>query len=293
MFLAWWLVPITLLALWVRYLPAHDWLGTTLLILLIFTTIHFGRHTYTLARDSLQAPNESEERDHDRDIARSQALKASPSLSQVKEGYSDRGFLIGALRELRTLRVADLTACLTIALVVISYSAFVLSPGDSWTIPWGFKLVGIRTYADLREVEVAQKPEGWDGKDLSKIKRVDLCRRNLAFADASGAFLANADLRDADLAGANLVAVRLQGAILSFAQLQGADLRLASSRAPSLRGRSSRAPTFSAPRSRVPTSASLSSRAPTSATPSSRAPTSSPPSSGAKTSATPSSRAPT
>ena len=29
MFLAWWLVPLTLLALWARYLPAHGWLGTT------------------------------------------------------------------------------------------------------------------------------------------------------------------------------------------------------------------------------------------------------------------------
>ncbi len=45
--------------------------------------------------------------------------------------------------------------------------------------------IGIRTYADLREVEVAQKPEGWDGKDLSKVKRVDLRGRNLAFADCS------------------------------------------------------------------------------------------------------------
>jgi hypothetical protein len=27
--LAWWLVPLTLLALWARYLPAHYWLGTT------------------------------------------------------------------------------------------------------------------------------------------------------------------------------------------------------------------------------------------------------------------------
>ncbi len=34
-FLAWWLVPLTLLALWARYLPAHGWLGTSWLVLLI------------------------------------------------------------------------------------------------------------------------------------------------------------------------------------------------------------------------------------------------------------------
>ena len=57
--------------------------------------------------------------------------------------------------------------------------------------------VGIRTYADLREVNVAERPDGWDGKDWSKVKRVDLRGRNLAFADATRAFLANADLRGA------------------------------------------------------------------------------------------------
>jgi uncharacterized protein YjbI with pentapeptide repeats len=46
------------------------------------------------------------------------------------------------------------------------------------------------------------------------VKRVDLRGRNLAFADATRAFLANADLR-----GANLT-----GGILAEAELQGADL---------------------------------------------------------------------
>lgn len=36
--LAWWLVPLTLLALWARYLPAHYWLGTTWLVALIGIT---------------------------------------------------------------------------------------------------------------------------------------------------------------------------------------------------------------------------------------------------------------
>jgi uncharacterized protein YjbI with pentapeptide repeats len=107
----------------------------------------------------------------------------------------------------------------------LSFSVVVPSPWNTKTN--GAKLldlVGIRTYADLREVEVAQKPERWDGKDWSKVKRVDLRDRNLAFADAENAFLANADLRDADLAGANLRGAQLQGADLRGAQLQGADL---------------------------------------------------------------------
>jgi uncharacterized protein YjbI with pentapeptide repeats len=196
-FLTWWLVPLTLLALWTRFLPAHSWLGMSWLVLLIFVSMVFGQHTYRLAHAALQG-------------------KISPVL---EEEDRDRGIIVRAWKELRGLRVGDLTVCLTIALTAISYSGFVLSPRDEWTIPWALDLVGIRTYADLREV--AQKPEASDGKDLSK---VDLRGRNLAFADARNAFLANADLRNADLAGADLLGAQLQGTDLRDAQLQGADL---------------------------------------------------------------------
>jgi uncharacterized protein YjbI with pentapeptide repeats len=90
--------------------------------------------------------------------------------------------------------------------------------------------VGIRTYADLREVNVAEPPDEWDGKDWSKVKQVDLRGVNLTFADATSAFLANADLRDANLRGTILVKADLRGADLyddgaqKGAQLQGADL---------------------------------------------------------------------
>ena len=59
---------------------------------------------------------------------------------------------------------------------------------------------------------MAERPDGWDGKDWSKVKRVDLRGRNLAFADATRAFLANADLRGANLTGAVLSEGQLQGA---------------------------------------------------------------------------------
>ena len=52
--LAWWLVPLTLLALWARYLPAHYWLGTTWLVALIGITALFGRHSYRLAGATLR-----------------------------------------------------------------------------------------------------------------------------------------------------------------------------------------------------------------------------------------------
>ncbi len=209
-FLAWWLVPLTLLALWARYLPAHGWLGTTWLVLLTGLTTLFGRHTYNLARAALQG-----------DAASSPA-----------QGDASGGVLRRAGHELSGLLLhpGRLTIWLTVALAVCSISAFRDNPRGPYT--WVAKglnalnFIGIRTYADLREVDVAQPPqpsEGWDGKDPSKVRRVDLRGVNLVFADAGSAFFANADLRDAQLQGADLSYAELQGADLTVAELQGAN----------------------------------------------------------------------
>jgi uncharacterized protein YjbI with pentapeptide repeats len=237
--LAWCLVPLTLFALWARYLPAHDIDGLIWLAILIAVAICFGRHTFYLARAILRR-------------------EAPAGWSKLPE--SQRVLPITLLRGLSRIPLDRMIVWgfLPFFIVIaLSLSSLIQSPRNargevaifSVSAPWGSVLkldkslakilnfVGIRTYADLREVEVAQKPEGWDGKDWSKIKKVDLRGRNLAFADAVGAFLANADLRGADLAGANLSGAQLQGADLDhadlrgahagFTQLQGADLRFA------------------------------------------------------------------
>jgi uncharacterized protein YjbI with pentapeptide repeats len=223
-FLAWWLVPVTLLVLWTRYLPAHGWRGTTSLVFLIGATTLFGRHTYRLARAALQG-------------------KASSNVAE--EADESRGVLKRAWHELHQLHPDKITAGVIGVLIVCSVSAFRDNPRDPYT--WVAKslnalhFVGVRTYADLREIEVAHRPEGWTGEEWDKVKRVDLRTRNLAFVDATRAFLANADLRGANLKGATLVhaelqgadfydddlqrGARLQGANLVDAQLQGADLR--------------------------------------------------------------------
>jgi uncharacterized protein YjbI with pentapeptide repeats len=208
-FLAWWLVPLTLIALWARYLPAHGWLGTSWLVFLIGLATLFSRHTYRLARVALQGLT---------------SRNAEPT-------DADRGILTRAWREFRGLRPDKLTVSVLVTLVVCSFSAFRDDPRDphAWVVQGlnGLGFIGIHTYADLREVEVAQKPEGWDGKDWSKVKRVDLRDVNLAFADARSAFLANADLRGANLHDAILPSAQLQGANLRGANLQYALLAAA------------------------------------------------------------------
>ena len=208
--LAWWLVPLTLIALWARYLPAHYWLGTTWLVALVGVTGLFGRHSYRLARATLRGDVRAAEEQRD----------------------DGRGMPARTWREFRQIRPDWPAIALMTLLAVCSLSAFRDNPRDDYT--WLAQLlnkVGIRTFADLREVEVAVRPEGWDGQDWKGVKQVDLRGRNLAFADARRAFLANADLREANLTGATLSDAELQGVDLydddtrKGSQLRSADLR--------------------------------------------------------------------
>jgi uncharacterized protein YjbI with pentapeptide repeats len=217
--LAWWLVPVTLFALWARYLPAHDMSGLVWLAFLIGATTFFGRHTFRLARATLRGEVPP--------VGRTPGGRAGTLLSRV-------------LRELSRVRSGQIIIWFLapfLIMVGLSISASTQSPRDGDGSVAVFSLsapdpvlrafdltpakllnfVRIRTYADLREVELAPRPQNWDGQDWGEIKRVELRARNLAFADATSSFLANADLRGATMTGAQL----------GFAQLQGADLRAA------------------------------------------------------------------
>jgi uncharacterized protein YjbI with pentapeptide repeats len=222
--LAWWLVPVTLIALWARYLPAHDISGLTWLAFLIGAATFFGRHTFRLARATLRGE--------------------APPAGSTSSGGRSQARLSRVLRKLPRLRGGQITIWFLLPFLIIvalSISASIQSPRDTDGSVVVFSLsapahplleidptpakllnfVRIRTYADLREIEVAQRPQDWDGKNWGEVKRLGLRDRNLAFADATSAFLANADLRGATLTGAQLGFAQLQGADLRAAQLQG------------------------------------------------------------------------
>jgi uncharacterized protein YjbI with pentapeptide repeats len=220
--LAWWLVPLTLIALWVRYLPAHYIGGLVWLAFLIAATTFFGVHSFQLARATLR-------------------------WELPKEPPNDRPqpLMLRLLRDARHLRPEQVLFAFVFPCALLTAASFsVVLPSPQNTPFNGARFlndIGIRTYANLREAEVAERPEDWDDKDWSRVTRVDLGNRNLAFADATRAFLANADLRGANLTGAILERADLRGAILydedsgriarleranlTSAQLQDADLR--------------------------------------------------------------------
>ena len=233
-FLAWWIVPVTVLVFWLRYLPRHDWFGTglhvALLILSIGSAILLHRHAVgTLRRDVI--------------------------VFRWRRRWLDRRTYQGAV-----------AVGLGVVFVLVSLGAIKgdvprtigkVDLGGPWTwVPTAIDRVGYRTFANFRKADVSTKPATWTGlaelppeelkelgktlvekarAELGQVKGARLERADLRHVDAFGAFLAKADLPGAKLLGANLSRANLQranllsavlyGARLRQANLQGADLR--------------------------------------------------------------------
>ncbi len=198
-FLTWWLVPLTILFLWGRFLTRHDWPITALHIVLFGLTAWVGITFYELAKATLRGDDFS-------------GFSWKPFLKQVI-GYQHK--------------------VVQIALGII----FVLSMGAiyspySWT-PTVYSWVGFSPFADLEEEDISIKPSTWTGQkekikdEIPLVKGAKLQGANLRQANMKRVFLIKADLRRAQLQGANLGYAQLQGVNLEEAQLQGADLRVA------------------------------------------------------------------
>src|SRR6266545_1397263 len=235
--LAVWLVPITLLLFWARYLTRHEWGGTSLHIILLVGAVCVAYGSQRLARRTLRGEI------RDRPL-RSRLLRWAPRCG---------GFVVILL--------------LCAVFYVFSVGAFVgvpegdyryyyqrreirfqfrgvrygnpvlVSAGSSRFVQWGpslFMWVGYSPFANLAEAEVSRKPQSWTGREdqLPLAKGAYLRDADLRFASAERAFLVNADLRyanlsAADLREADLRAAKLDRTILVHTNLQGADLRSA------------------------------------------------------------------
>jgi uncharacterized protein YjbI with pentapeptide repeats len=208
--LGWWLVPITLLFFWARYLPRHDWVVTILHITLVVVAIGFAVLFQSLARTVLRG----------RTIRRYKHGAVALVLACVTcVGLS---FLsIGALAGIPPRLYSTSTPSRAVAPRLEQTNIRRL-------VPYLFTFVGYSPFADLAEEEVSRKPVPWSGQGseaLLLVRGAPLKQSNLRYANAIGAFLANADLRGADLIGADLRQADLRGARLDGANLQGTDLR--------------------------------------------------------------------
>ena len=183
-FLAWWVVPITLYGLWIAYLPRHESWTTGLHIVLLVVCIAAGFIFYVSAARTLRGDE--------------------PLPSSWKTVRQDRGSLVIGL------------AVVALLLGNLLWISFREMHGDS---RYGAYLV--EADVSTRPTDFWQlSPQ----ERNNSIKGANLRGRNLRHARAVRAFLANADLREADLSWVDLEGANLQGANLSEAHLQGANL---------------------------------------------------------------------
>jgi uncharacterized protein YjbI with pentapeptide repeats len=209
--LAWWTVPVTLLVLWGRYLPRHDWLGTTLLSGLSIAAIGSGILFYRAAMATLRrevAPPLSWRQY----IKNKTGLKRAASVVGMSAVFF--GFSFGAIHGIPYIpKLPAHSASLDARL---------------W-VPRLMEAVGNSPFADFVEENLSAKPQNWvekkdDKSNLGLIKGARLKNANLTYARARSAFLVKADLREAnlfgaDLRGADLRQANLQNATLNYAQM--------------------------------------------------------------------------
>ena len=214
--LAWWMVPITLLIFWARYLRRHDPFWTITHAGLTAVSIAAALSLYRLAAGTLRG----EERIPFR----------WPS----------------ALSNRRAYRPVIIALACTAVLAFVSLAAI-----HGVLVPRLMTALRYSPYADLRAADLSIKPPNWTGKsdsELDSVRGIQLTNTDLRSADLEFAFLATAvlsdahmegadlflaDLRRAELAGAHfdhaeLLGARLEGADLVGAHLSGADLTGAS-----------------------------------------------------------------
>jgi uncharacterized protein YjbI with pentapeptide repeats len=251
--LVWWAGPLTILALWWRYLPAHDW--TITILQLVFLTLALdgtlGFSLLTRATLRLEERRPSHGKRLWRPVYGLALLSATATFAvlftfvsiaaidgvgglnnahsftvtgqeETKESLKPPQVAIKLLRRLNDLREAEVF----------------LKPPQAF-IEMLERLIYGRPFAiaDLEEAEVSLKPSQWTG---TKPEEIDLVRgaflrgRDLRFVNAGWAFLIKADLENANLQEAKLRGSKLQKSVLRFANLQKASMRAANLKEASL-----------------------------------------------------------
>ncbi len=215
--LVYWVVPITLVFVWGRYLLRHEWWGTGIHAALLVFAISGALLLHRLATHTLQG---KEPVRFTWKTSLTDRCTYQPLALLALWGALSYGAIEGhhPHPDLEIDRVSEATRGLS-----------PVSP-TVW-VPQLFNVIGYAPYLDLANQDLSTKPPNWGvgtAKELQEqIKLVtgaQLQGANLQYALAASAFLGRADLLDANLQGAELRSAELQWAVLRSANLQGADL---------------------------------------------------------------------
>jgi uncharacterized protein YjbI with pentapeptide repeats len=216
-FLAWWVVPFTMIAFWLRYIPRHDWEGTIFHIGLIVLSVGFAIYFYRLCALTLQGKKKED--------------------FIIIKFWGDRRFYYGV----SVISVAVLFSVLSYGAIEGNRLPPYVNQKDiikiyfsklEYLIPGAFEKAGYNVFVDFGEKDISIKPSDYYKieniqKQIDSIRGANLRGRNLNNADISKAFLIKADLRNASLENAILIRANLQQAILFEANLYDARLNQA------------------------------------------------------------------
>ena len=197
--LAWWLTPLTLALVWLKFLPTHDWYGAIWIILLTIGAVSGGGIGIQSLRLGRTHPGFAE-------------ADLNPWRSRIRRGNEVR---------------YALTATIGVFMVAVTYGAFYGARGEgvsalnpkSWS-PAMLNAIGLSAFANFKDIEVSTRDS-----DTNEVRGAELAGRDMAFIIADNAFMEKANLRNANLSGATL-----QGANLGSADASSANLRSATAR---------------------------------------------------------------
>ena len=221
--LVWFSIPVTMAALWLRYLPRHDLVGSGFHIICLATAGVAGVLLYRLAITTLSGER---------------LPRVQRQTRQRKRLMQETGLMLSALL---------LPPLLTYGAIVAPTE---LRPAwfdpRSW-VPQLLLSIGWSPFADFYQQDVSIRPVYWSQQlgsqqsaPIDDVRGVELPAADLYRANAVGAFLIKAnlaganlqsadlelaDLRYAKLQQSNLLGVNLAQADLRGSNLEGADLR--------------------------------------------------------------------
>lgn len=216
--LSWYLVPITVIGFWERYLTRHDWPGTVVHIVVLALVAGFGLYTYRLSKDTLRLRCR---------VSFVWRKFWGDSRTLKRTAFAIGVFLLYAVSFGAIEGVVTPVSSRVEPFVPVRIETVV--PGASgvrlW-VPRVLRTIGMHPFADFEGVEVSGKSDDWSGGDSQRHRTqgARLEKRNLTYGNASRASLVNADLSYADLEGIVLTESDLRGARLYRANLQYAHL---------------------------------------------------------------------
>lgn len=203
-FLAWWLVPLTLLLFWGRYLSRREVFWIFILGLLWLTSTTFAFQLYRLAKDTMKGKQ-----------------RRAFTSQEDKFGSILLGLLIASA-------IISIVLVGTFIILELPNLRFPIETGKIDSTPTTTLWVRHFLVPNFNDTDISTKPPTWTGKkddELNLVKGADLSERDLNYVEASRVFLAKANLSGTKLRGSILTAADLRRANLEKADLTDATLK--------------------------------------------------------------------